>query len=179
MAGNGFVLREVHWATANTTLGDVLLAAGQAGVCWLSFGSDPVVLSAYFRAAQLVQRGAFVTVLIDRVVAAIEAPSSAMQTIPLDLAGTPFQHRVWEELRAIPCGETRSYGDIAVALGSASASRAVGAANAANKVAVLVPCHRIVAADGGLGGYAWGLDIKAELLRRECEAVPRASGRLL
>jgi AraC family transcriptional regulator, regulatory protein of adaptative response / methylated-DNA-[protein]-cysteine methyltransferase len=178
MAGNGFALGEVHWATANTTLGEVLLAASGAGVCWLSFGSAPRVLSQRFQ-TKLVERGAFVTALIDRVVAAIEAPSTAMQSIPLDLAGTPFQHRVWEELRAIPCGETRSYGDIAVALGSASASRAVGAANAANKVAVLVPCHRIVAADGGLGGYAWGVAIKAELLRRENEAVPRAAGRLL
>ena len=99
-------------------------------------------------------------------VEAVEKPGSG-QDIPLDVQGTAFQQRVWEELCRIPSGETRSYGQLAAALGSPKASRAVGGANGANNIAVLIPCHRVIAADGGLGGYAYGTEIKAELLRRE------------
>jgi AraC family transcriptional regulator of adaptative response/methylated-DNA-[protein]-cysteine methyltransferase len=81
--------------------------------------------------------------------------------------GTAFQQRVWEALRRIPPGQTRSYGELAAALGKPKAARAVGRASGANRVAVLIPCHRVIAADGTLGGYAYGLAIKAELLRRE------------
>ena len=93
--------------------------------------------------------------------------SGCSAAIPLDVKGTAFQQRVWEELRRIPHGQTRSYGELAAALGNPKASRAVGGANGANNVAVLIPCHRVIAADGTLGGYAYGLEIKAELLRRE------------
>ncbi|MEL7320190.1 MAG: methylated-DNA--[protein]-cysteine S-methyltransferase, partial [Pseudomonadota bacterium] len=87
--------------------------------------------------------------------------------IPLDVKGTAFQQQVWKALRDIPSGETRSYGELAAALGNPKASRAVGSANGANNIAVLIPCHRVVQADGSIGGYAYGPDIKRELLRRE------------
>ena len=89
------------------------------------------------------------------------------RSIPIDVKGTAFQEAVWRELRKIPAGETRSYSDIAAAIGKPTAVRAAGSANGANNVAVLIPCHRVVRADGTLGGYAYGLDIKAELLARE------------
>ena len=104
--------------------------------------------------------------LVQRVVAAVERPGNG-QDIPLDVKGTAFQERVWEELRKIPAGETRSYAEIAAAAGNPSAVRAAGSANGANNVAVLIPCHRVIRSDGSLGGYAYGLDIKRELLARE------------
>ena len=114
----------------------------------------------------IVEDGADFATLFDAVAGAVETPGSG-DDIPLDLSGTAFQMRVWDALRCIPAGETRTYGELARDLGNPKASRAVGAANAANTVAVLVPCHRVVQADGSLGGYAWGPDIKRELLRRE------------
>lgn len=87
--------------------------------------------------------------------------------VPLSMHGTPFQRRVWEALRAIPYGETRSYGQIAAAVGSPKASRAVGMANNRNPVMIIVPCHRVIGADGSLVGYAGGVDIKRALLRLE------------
>jgi len=87
--------------------------------------------------------------------------------VPLDVCGTPFQWRVWRALQAIPAGETRSYREIAEAVGRPSAVRAVGAACGANPVALVIPCHRAVRTDGGLGGYRWGLERKAALLGSE------------
>ena len=97
---------------------------------------------------------------------AVETPGSGAD-IPLDVRGTAFQQRCWQALREIPAGETRSYGEQAAMLGNPKASRAVGSANGANNIAVLIPCHRVVQADGSIGGYAYGPEIKAELLRRE------------
>lgn len=148
-----------------TTLGPMLLAATGKGVCRLSFNEGEADLRRHFPAAELVE-GAIPPELAERVAAAIEAPGPSPD-VPLDTGGTPFQQRVWAQLRAIPAGETRSYAQVAVALGQPGASRAVGGANAANPVAVLVSCHRVIAADGTLGGYAWGEAIKRELLRRE------------
>jgi AraC family transcriptional regulator of adaptative response/methylated-DNA-[protein]-cysteine methyltransferase len=87
--------------------------------------------------------------------------------LPLDVRGTAFQLRVWQELQRIPRGETRSYGEVAAALGVPGGARAVGAACGSNPVSVVVPCHRVLTASGGLGGYAWGTDVKAALLERE------------
>lgn len=91
-------------------------------------------------------------------------------TVPLDLQGTPFQLQVWKALLRIPYGETRSYGEIARAVGRPQAARAVGMANHSNPVAIVVPCHRVVASDGSLGGYAGGLEMKSQLLRLEASA---------
>ena len=160
--------RVVHWAVLETSLGPMLVAATDKGVCCLAFGEGDAELRARFPRAELVlaSEDQFRALFAD-VVAAVEQPGPGSAAIPLDVKGTAFQHRVWEELRRIPHGETRSYGELAAALGNPKASRAVGGANGANHVAVLIPCHRVIAADGTLGGYAYGLAIKAELLRRE------------
>lgn len=163
--------KRVHWAVLATTLGPMLVAATDKGVCCLAFVSEAADAEAELRArfpkADLVPAGDDFRDLFARVVAAVEQPGPGNAAIPLDVKGTAFQHRVWEELRRIPAGETRSYGELAAALGNPKASRAVGGANGANNVAVLIPCHRVIAGDGSLGGYAYGLAIKAELLRRE------------
>ncbi|KPQ22588.1 MAG: DNA-O6-methylguanine--protein-cysteine S-methyltransferase /Transcriptional regulator A, partial [Porphyrobacter sp. HL-46] len=161
--------RVVHWAVLPTSLGPILVAATGKGVCCLAFGEGEAELRARFPKAELVPAGADFRDLFAAVLAAVEQPGPGNAAIPLDVKGTAFQQRVWEELRRIPCGETRSYGELAAALGNPKASRAVGGANGANHVAVLIPCHRVIAADGTLGGYAYGLEIKAELLRRERE----------
>ncbi|MEM6584817.1 MAG: methylated-DNA--[protein]-cysteine S-methyltransferase, partial [Pseudomonadota bacterium] len=115
-----------------------------------------------------VEAGEDFAALFDQVIAAVEQPSSSGgAAIPLDVKGTAFQQQVWKALRDIPAGETRSYGELAAVLGNPKASRAVGSANGANNIAVLIPCHRVVQADGSIGGYAYGPDIKRELLKRE------------
>jgi AraC family transcriptional regulator of adaptative response/methylated-DNA-[protein]-cysteine methyltransferase len=102
----------------------------------------------------------------------IEAPGIGLE-LPLDLRGTAFQRRVWAALRRIPAGETISYAALASRIGQPRAARAVAAACAANPVAVLVPCHRVVRTDGTLSGYRWGVERKRELLTRERNAAPR------
>ena len=159
--------KSIHWAVLATTLGPMLVAATDRGVCCLAFGEGEAELRARFPRAELAPAGAEFEALFAEVLAAVEQPGPGSASIPLDVHGTAFQSRVWDELRRIPSGETRSYGELAAALGNPGASRAVGGANGANNVAVLIPCHRVIAADGSLGGYAYGLKIKAELLRRE------------
>lgn len=159
--------RVIHWTVISTSLGDMLVAATENGVCCLSFNEGEDELRARFPNADLVNGGEEFSHLFKQVVAAVEEPSSDNSHIPLDVKGTAFQQRCWEALRQIPSGETRSYGEQAAMLGNPKASRAVGSANGANNIAVLIPCHRVVPAGGGVGGYAYGPEIKAELLRRE------------
>jgi AraC family transcriptional regulator, regulatory protein of adaptative response / methylated-DNA-[protein]-cysteine methyltransferase len=154
----------IGYIVRTTSLGPMLLAATDKGVCRLAFHEGVGDLRVRFPAAELVD-GAIPADLLALVLAQIEQGEGA--DVPLDTAGTPFQQRVWAQLRAIPKGQTRSYAEIAAAIGQPKATRAVGGANGANPVAVLVPCHRVIAADGSLGGYAWGEAIKRELLRRE------------
>ncbi|NVD43646.1 bifunctional DNA-binding transcriptional regulator/O6-methylguanine-DNA methyltransferase Ada [Qipengyuania atrilutea] len=158
--------RTVHWDVIKTSLGKMLVAATEKGVCCVSFGEEEEHLRARFPKAELVKADEDFAALFGKVVAAVERPGTA-ENIPLDVKGTAFQQRVWEALRAIPPGKTRSYGELAAALGSPKASRAVGGANGANNIAVLIPCHRVIAANGTLGGYAYGTAIKEELLKRE------------
>ena len=158
--------RTIHYAVVDTTLGSMLVAATEKGVCCLSFGEDRAHLERRFPHAMLEEGGEQFRALFEQVVEAVERPGTGA-SIPLDVRGTAFQQRVWAALRTIPPGETMSYGELAAALGNPKASRAVGGANGANHVAVLIPCHRVVAHDGTLGGYAYGLEIKRELLRRE------------
>jgi AraC family transcriptional regulator of adaptative response/methylated-DNA-[protein]-cysteine methyltransferase len=147
----------------------MLVAATDKGVCCLSFNEGEAELRARFPKAELVAGGEDFRTLFNRVVSAVEQPGTGAD-IPLDVKGTAFQQRCWQALRQIPPGETRSYGEQAAMLGNPKASRAVGSANGANNIAVLIPCHRVIAHDGGLGGYAYGTDIKAELLKREQDA---------
>ncbi len=163
---DGAAGRAIRYAIVETTLGAMLVAATDKGVCCLAFNEGEAELRARFPKAELIEGDDAFRDLFSRVVDAVEKPGTG-QDIPLDVRGTAFQQRVWEELCRIPSGETRSYGELAAALGSPKASRAVGGANGANNIAVLIPCHRVIAADGGLGGYAYGTGIKAELLRRE------------
>ena len=161
--------RTVYWSVIATSFGNMLVAATQKGVCCLAFDEGEEELSARFPKADLVPAGDDFKALFGQVVAAVEEPGSDVSAIPLDVKGTAFQQRVWQALREIPAGETRSYGELAAALGNPKASRAVGGANGANNIAVLIPCHRVVQADGSIGGYAYGPEIKAELLKRESE----------
>ena len=164
---NGGEGRRVHWSVIDTSLGVMLVAATEKGVCCLAFNEREEELRARFPKAEIVEAGDEFKALFDQVVAAVEEPSSDSSHIPLDVKGTAFQQKCWEALRNIPPGETRSYGDQAAMLGNPKASRAVGSANGANNIAVLIPCHRVVPAGGGVGGYAYGPEIKAELLKRE------------
>ena len=157
----------IRWAVAETSLGDLLVAATDKGVCRVAFEESGEDLAQRFPAARLEQGGAEFAGLVGQVVAAVEAPGSAAGSIPLDVRGTAFQEAVWRELRRIPPGETRTYAEIAAAAGNPRAVRAAGSANGANPVAVLVPCHRVVRSDGTSGGYAWGAERKEALLRRE------------
>lgn len=163
--GRGTVIR---WDVAKTSLGPMLVAATAKGVCRLSFGEDPAVLAERFPKAELVQGGGDFPALLAQIVEAAEAPGHVDFThIPVDVAGTPFQQSVWQALRRIPKGETRTYAQLAAEVGRPGAVRAAGSANGANHVSLLIPCHRVIRTDGSLGGYAWGLEIKAKLLQRE------------
>ena len=163
---NGGAGVTVHWANVETSLGLMTVAATDKGVCCLSFNEGEEELRDRFPKADLRTGGDAFARLLAQVVAQVEAPGRP-HNIPLDVQGTAFQEAVWQELRKIPEGETRSYADIAAAIGKPKAVRAVGSANGANHVAVLIPCHRVVRSDGTMGGYAYGLEIKRRLLEKE------------
>jgi AraC family transcriptional regulator of adaptative response/methylated-DNA-[protein]-cysteine methyltransferase len=154
----------IRWAVADTTLGPLLIAATDRGICRLTFGEGEDALRRRFPQAELVHDPQ--APLIGAALAAVGDPR-APHELPIDVQGSAFQQRVWAELRKIPPGETRSYADIAAAVGQPGAVRAVGTANGSNPVAVLVPCHRVIRSDGSLGGYAGGLDRKRQLLKAE------------
>jgi AraC family transcriptional regulator of adaptative response/methylated-DNA-[protein]-cysteine methyltransferase len=158
----------IHWAVVGTSLGQMLVAATAKGVCRLSFHEGCEALEARFPKAELVEGGAKFEGLLGQVVAAVEAPGDFAH-IPLDVKGTAFQEAVWRELQRIPKGETRTYAQLAAAVGKPKAVRAAGSANGANNVAVLIPCHRVIRTGGGLGGYAYGLEIKRKLLEKEAK----------
>jgi AraC family transcriptional regulator of adaptative response/methylated-DNA-[protein]-cysteine methyltransferase len=142
------------------------VAATRKGICRLTFDDDVTALKRRFPNATILPADTAMAALVSGVLQAIETPAAAPD-LPIDVAGTAFQEAVWRELRKIPAGETRSYADIAAAIGEPGAVRAVGTANGSNPVAVLVPCHRVIRSDGTLGGYAGGLDRKRKLLAAE------------
>lgn len=156
----------IRWATAETDLGTMLVAATGKGICRLSFDEDEAELRRRFPNATIEPGGAAMADLVRRTVAAVNAPEKP-HDLPLDVRGTAFQEAVWRELQRIPAGETRSYAQIAAAIGRPAAVRAAGSANGDNAIAVLIPCHRVIRTDGTLGGYAYGLERKARLLARE------------
>ena len=163
---NGGAGVTIRWAVVDTALGRMLLAATEKGICRLSFDEDESALAHRFPKAHIVAGGAALEKLVTGAIHAIEHPAQ-MPDLPLDIAGTAFQQAVWKELRRIPAGETRTYANIAAAVGKPKAVRATGSANGANNVAVLIPCHRVVRTDGTLGGYAYGLERKEKLLKAE------------
>ncbi|WP_265529262.1 bifunctional DNA-binding transcriptional regulator/O6-methylguanine-DNA methyltransferase Ada [Sphingomicrobium marinum] len=156
----------IRYAVVDSALGPMLVAATDKGICRLSFDEDEAALSKRFPNAKIVADDGTIADWVEGAVQAVEAPL-AMPDLPLDVAGTAFQEAVWQELKKIPPGETRSYADIAAAVGKPDAVRAAGSANGANNVAVLIPCHRVVRSDGSLGGYAYGLERKRTLLDKE------------
>ena len=163
---------EVCHAIGRSSLGCVLVAATRRGVCAILMGDDPaalrVDLKARFPKAKLVAPTPGFAELVAEVVRFVDDPAREEGlNLPLDIRGTTFQRRVWEALRAIPAGETASYAEIAQRVGSPHAVRAVASACAANKIAVAIPCHRVIAADGALSGYRWGVERKRRLLERE------------
>lgn len=169
-AGKGEV---IEYSTSSCPLGRLLVARTQRGVCAVSIGDDDRALVAelvrQFAAASVVESAELgremASVLALWRVGAVDA------TLPLDIRGTAFQHRVWQALRSIPTGQTRTYKQVAAQLGMPDAVRAVGSACAANRLALLVPCHRVLRSDGGLGGFRWGLDFKQRLLADENAAA--------
>jgi len=156
----------IRWTVAETSLGPLLIAATDRGICRVAFDEDALHLARRFPAAEIVQGGAALETLAKRVVAEVETPERDAD-LPLDVQGTAFQEAVWQALRAIPPGETRSYAQLAAAVGRPKAVRAAGTACGANQVAVLIPCHRAQRSDGSMGGYAYGVDRKRVLRRRE------------
>lgn len=155
---------------APSTLGLVLVAASARGIAAILMGDDELALradlAARFPAAALVEGGGDFAETAAAVIALVDMPSRGL-ALPLDIRGTAFQQRVWQALCAILPGETRSYAEIAEAIGSPKSVRAVAGACAANSLAVAVPCHRVVRGDGALSGYRWGAERKRALLDRE------------
>src|SRR5882672_1767344 len=153
-----------------TPLGMVLVAATARGVCSIKLGDDPAklrrLLGEEFSQAQRVDEPAALKPFREKILSFLAGDQSLLN-VPVDVRGTVFQRKVWDELRRIPAGETRTYKQIARAIGAPAAVRAVGSACGANPVALLVPCHRAIRTDGGLGGYAWGLARKQRLLELE------------
>ena len=160
----------IHYTAIPTTLGLLLVAVTERGICSASLGDDEESLVAALRAeypgAELARASDSRDRLVDAVVAHVEGRSGAVE-LPLDLRATSFQWQVWRALQRIPAGATRSYQAIATELGRPTAARAVARACARNRIAVLIPCHRVVRGDGELGGYRWGIARKAALLARE------------
>ncbi|WP_206365618.1 bifunctional DNA-binding transcriptional regulator/O6-methylguanine-DNA methyltransferase Ada [Sphingomonas sp. AAP5] len=161
--GEGVTIR---WILAETSLGPMLVAATDKGLCRVSFDEDEGALRARFPHAAIVPGGAALADLAARVVASVESPERD-QDLPLDVRGTAFQEAIWQALREIPLGETRSYAELAAAAGTPKAVRAAGSACGANPVSIVVPCHRAQRSDGTLGGYAYGIDRKVALRDRE------------
>ena len=157
-------------AVARCSLGFVGIAMSERGLCALAFGDSAKAardaVQARFPKARLVEAEDALSGALKRVVALVEEPAGALD-LPLDIRGTAFQERVWQALRKIPAGKTRSYSEIAKAIGEPSAHRAVANACGANKIAVAIPCHRVVASGGGIGGYAFGVKRKKALLAKE------------
>ncbi|GAA0670846.1 AraC family transcriptional regulator of adaptative response/methylated-DNA-[protein]-cysteine methyltransferase [Sphingomonas insulae] len=156
----------IRWTVATTTLGPLLIAATDKGLCRVAFDEDADALARRFPAAQIAAGDAALATLAAEVVALVETPGRDA-ALPLDVRGTAFQEAVWQALQTIPAGETRSYAELAAAAGRPGAVRAAGTACGSNPLAVVVPCHRITRSDGGLGGYAYGIERKQALLGRE------------
>jgi AraC family transcriptional regulator of adaptative response/methylated-DNA-[protein]-cysteine methyltransferase len=154
-------------------LGWMLMAASGRGVCWLAFGDDPSALlrdlQAAFPKASLADDEARLRSWFEQVREHLLLPRDALD-LPIDVRGTAFQSRVWQALRAIPLGQTRSYGELAASLGAPTASRAVASACARNRIALVIPCHRVIGGDGKLAGYRWGVERKRRMLGAEAEA---------
>lgn len=164
----------IFYSAVPCALGYLLVAVTERGICKLSLGDapDPLIvdLDAEFRGAERIADDEGVGWWAERIIAFLEGWQPSLD-LPLDLRATAFQLKVWRALQAIPVGETRSYSEVAAAIGQPTASRAVANACARNPVALVIPCHRIIRADKGLGGYRWGIERKRAILERERQMI--------
>jgi AraC family transcriptional regulator of adaptative response/methylated-DNA-[protein]-cysteine methyltransferase len=176
---SGGIAAEIHFAVGECSLGAILVAQTQLGICAILIGDEPESLledlQKRFPKAQLIGGDSEYERLVAQVVGFVETPALGFN-LPLDIRGTAFQQRVWQALREIPPGTTASYTEIACRIGAPKAFRAVALACGANALAVAIPCHRVVRSDGGLSGYRWGIERKRALL--DNEARQAAQGEL-
>jgi AraC family transcriptional regulator, regulatory protein of adaptative response / methylated-DNA-[protein]-cysteine methyltransferase len=160
----------IRFAIAECSLGSILVASSEKGVCAILMGNDPEALARdlqdQFPKANLIGGDDRYEKLVAKVVGFIEAPRIGLD-LPLDIRGTAFQQRVWKELQRIPTGKTVCYSEVANRIGSPNSARAVAQACGANALAVAIPCHRVVRNNGDISGYRWGVDRKRALLARE------------
>jgi AraC family transcriptional regulator of adaptative response/methylated-DNA-[protein]-cysteine methyltransferase len=167
---NGALGAAIKFAIGECSLGSILVARSDKGICAILLGDDPDVLAReiqdLFPRANLIGGDAAFEAMVARVVGFVEAPRLSLD-LPLDIRGTAFEQRVWQALREIPAGETASYSEVAQRIGAPGSARAVARACANNRIAVAIPCHRVVRNDGALSGYRWGVARKSALLKRE------------
>jgi AraC family transcriptional regulator of adaptative response/methylated-DNA-[protein]-cysteine methyltransferase len=168
---------QMQYTIAPSPFGQILIAATMHGVCWIGIHDSPAHLESELRddypEATIVCNDAIVADYARRAITTMTDPSASLD-LPLDIRATPFQLAVWRELCAIPRGATRSYGEIAQRIGRPDARRAVGHANGSNPIAIIIPCHRAIGANGALTGYRWGVDIKRRLLEAESTIARRS-----
>ncbi|MBA4183426.1 MAG: bifunctional DNA-binding transcriptional regulator/O6-methylguanine-DNA methyltransferase Ada [Acidobacteria bacterium] len=161
---------KINYAIVDSRLGKLMVAATEKGICAVSFGDDEAQLQdelkKEFSAAMIEKDDEILRIWVNAILRNLEGEQNLLD-LPLDVRASVFQMRVWAELRKIPYGETRSYGQIAETLGNPQAVRAVARACATNPVAIVTPCHRVIASTGKLSGYRWGIERKARLLARE------------
>ncbi len=180
---------KINYGIFETSLGHMALAATDKGICYLQFGDDPTLLkNTLFRDFDYAQKeAARITAgsqwekWLDTINSYLNGQShtgngGGLENLPLDICGTAFQNQIWDYLRSIPYGTTRSYSDIANAIGKPKAARASSRACATNKIGLAIPCHRIVCSDGRISGYRWGIDRKRALLALEKASVIPESG---
>jgi AraC family transcriptional regulator of adaptative response/methylated-DNA-[protein]-cysteine methyltransferase len=169
--------KQVYFTTAGCAVGILLVAATERGLCAVRFGnSSPQLeedLREEFHAADIIRDDGRLREAVALILAAVNGGKSVIE-LPLDIKATAFQRRVWDALRRIPSGETRSYADVAAQIGEPKAVRAVARACAGNPVAMVIPCHRVVRKNGDLAGYRWGAERKQKLLRQERDSVSHA-----
>ena len=160
----------IKFAVGECSLGSILVAQTERGICAILLGDDPLELSRDLRnrfpRAELTGGDAEFEKTVASVIAIVERPGKDAG-LPLDIGGTAFQQRVWQAIQAIPMGTTASYQEIAESIGSPKSVRAVAQACASNAIAIAIPCHRVVRSDGTLSGYRWGIERKRTLLERE------------
>ena len=171
----------IDYLTVKTSLGTLLVGATDRGVCAVTLGDDEKYLEAALESEYPAAARSRVTALssqlatwVEEIVAAVDG-ERARPNVPLDVQASVFQWKVWRELQKIPFGETRTYTEIAEAIGSPRAARAVASACATNPVSVVIPCHRVVTRGGGLGGYRWGIERKRRLVEKEHSARERGT----
>ncbi|HET9216262.1 MAG TPA: bifunctional DNA-binding transcriptional regulator/O6-methylguanine-DNA methyltransferase Ada [Terriglobia bacterium] len=163
----------IRFAVGECSFGSILVASTKRGLCSILLGDDPDALvrelQDSFSSAELIGGDARFERLVARVVGFVDTPGGSLD-LPLDIQGTAFQKRVWDAIQTIPAGTTRTYAQIAKQIGRPRASRAVAAACGSNRIAVAIPCHRVVRSDGHLSGYRWGIERKRNLLKRESDS---------